>query len=181
MAADGTKVIRGITKVEIGPWVTAKGAATLVDMGYLGAAGCTVQPKVTYHEVDTSQHLAPIHAWPSKREVEIKIPMSEADANKLLMAFNIAVDVTHQTGTTPNFTNLIDADAAEAYHQIKITMKGVGTTAVRTQTYWRCVPTACDAIPFKKDGEQVYNMTFKPTFEETGAATADNLFKQADA
>lgn len=178
MANDGTKVVRGVTKVEIGPWVTAKGAASLVDMGYLGAAGVTIDPNITYHDVDVQQHLAAIHKWPTKRGFAIKVPMVEADANKILLAMENPPG--NQSGTTPNFTNLIDADSAEQYHQVKLTFKGTGSTGVRTQTYWRCVVTAVDAIPLKKDGEQVYAMTLEPTFEETGTGN-DTLMKQVDA
>lgn len=177
MAASGAKVIRGAATVSIGPWVTAKGAGSLVDMGYIGGP-VTVQPKVEYHKVDVQQHLAPIHAWPTARSVEIKVPMSEADADKLrIVAMQPAANFT---GTPPAITGLIDADAVEQYYQIVVVTKGTGATGVRTLSFWRCVCTGVDAIPFKKDGAQMYSATFEAMYEETGTGL-DTLYKQVDA
>ena len=177
MANTPANVIRGAAQVSVGPWVTAKGAGSLVDMGYtFGAA--SLLPKLTYHEVEPQQHLAPIKAWITKRNAEAKVICGEADADKLrLMFMNPAANFT---GTPPAITGLVDADAVDMYFQVSIVTKGTGSTGVRTMTIWRCVLTSPEAIEYKKDGEQLYKFTLTVLYEETGTG-ADTLMKVVDA
>jgi hypothetical protein len=166
--------------VFVGPWVTAKGAGTLVDMGYI-AGPVTIQPKVEFHRVDVQEHLAAIKAWPTARSFEIKIPMAEADADKMRLAsMNPAANFT---GTPPAITGLVDADADEMYLQVKIESAkgttGTPSTGYRTWTFWKCIVTGIDPIPLKKDGAQLYSVTIEVLYEDTGTG-ADTLVKQVD-
>lgn len=174
------KVVRGPGAVFIGPWVTAKGAGTLVDMGYI-AGPVTIQPKVEFHRMDVQEHLAAIKAWPTARSVEIKIPMAEADADKMrLVTMNPSANFT---GTPPASSGLIDADADEMYLQVKIESAkgttGTPSTGFRTWTFWRSIITSVEAIPLKKDGAQLYVVTIEALYEDSGTG-ADTLFRQVD-
>ena len=173
-------VVRGPGAVFYGPYVSAKAPGTLVDAGYI-AGPVTFQPKVEYHKMDVQEHLAAIKGWPTARTFEVKIPLAEAKPDALRLA--MAQPAANFTGTPPASTGLIDADADEIYFQIKIESAkgttGTPSTGFRAWTYWRCIITGCEAVNLKKDGAQVYLLTFETLFEETGTG-ADTLAKVVD-
>lgn len=170
------KVKAGV--VSIGPYVTAKAAGTLVDVG-LTKGGVTIGPKTSYHHIEGDQHLGELSSIPTKRELEMKFTMTETDALKLLLVTE--QPDANKSGTTPNFTINVDADAPEQYHQIalSITGGGTGTTGLRLMTFWRAVVTACDPIGYKKDVEQMYAVTVKILQEISGTGT-DTFYRQVD-
>lgn len=173
-------VVRGPGAVFAGPYVAAKAAGTLVDLGYI-AGPITIQPKIEFHKMDVQEHLAPIKAWPTARAVEVKIPLAEAKPDAMrLAAWQPAANFT---GVPPLSTGLIDADADEQYLQVKIESAkgttGTPSTGFRTWSFWRFIVTGCEAIPLKKDGAQVYILTGEAIYEETGTGL-DTLFKQVD-
>jgi hypothetical protein len=129
--------------------------------------------------VEPDETLTPVRAVPSKREYELKIPMMQAELEKARVA--MGQPAANLTGTPPDLTLNVDANAGEQYHQIKVIAAGggVGTTGARTCSYWRCYLKSVAEIPFLKDGEQMYDMTFGVLYEETGTGS-DTICKWAD-
>jgi len=170
------KVRAGV--VSFGDYVTAKGAGTLVDVG-LTKGGVTIGPKTAYHHIEGDQYLGELSSIPTKRELEMKFTMTQTEAEKL--RFAIEQPAGNVTGTPPNLTANIDADAREQYHQLQlsITGGGVGSTGLRVMTFWRCVVTAVDPIGYKKDLEQMYAVTVKVLQEISGTGT-DSFYRQVD-
>jgi len=176
IALDNVKVRAGV--VSFGDYVTAKGAATLVDVG-LTEGGVTIAPKRAYYDIDGDQHLGVLHKVVTKSEIELKFIMKESDAQKLIVS--MTQPDANKTGTTPNFSALIDANAPTRLHQMKLSIAGggVGTTGLREMTFWRCVIAACEAIGYKKDLAQLYHLTIAVLQEITGTG-ADSLYRQVD-
>jgi hypothetical protein len=178
VAVDISKVKCRAGVVSFGDYVTAKGAGTLVDVG-LTKGGVMIGYKGTYHPIEGDQHLGELAGIPTKREIELKFTMSQTEAEKLRV-------VTEQpagnvTGTPPNLTAAIDANALEQYHQVAVSIVGggVGSTGLRVLTFWRCVFTAVDPFGYKKDGEQMYAVTVRVYQEVTGAGV-DSFYRQVD-
>jgi hypothetical protein len=178
VAVDLSKVKVKAAVVSLGDYVTAKGAGTLVDVG-LTKGGVTIGYKPTYYPIEGDQHLGELAGIPTKREVELKFTMTQTEAEKLRL-------ITEQpaanfTGAPPNITGNVDANAVEQYHQVKLSIAGggVGTLGLREMTFWRCVFVACDPIPYKKDGEQLYAVTVRVYQEITGTGT-DSFYRQVD-
>jgi hypothetical protein len=168
-ALDVTKIVVGAhSKIEVAPWVTAKGAGTFADAG-ASNGGLTFEEKVEHHMVEIDQRLGPVSAHPKKREGEIKVKYSQAEIDNLRIA--LGKPSGSVTGTPPDFTFKSDFSATEQYYQIKVTGKGLGTTKVRTWTFWRCFAKAMAPIPQKKDSEQFFEVTFGVLEETTGSGT----------
>lgn len=177
MAVTLTNILIKAGIVSIGDYVTAKGAGTLADAGAT-IGGISLQVKTETHVTEADQYLGELMRTPSKRTAELKFVMEESDLEKWrLMSEQPAANLT---GVAPNKTLLTDADAAEQYHQIAITTKGVGTTKVRTITLWRCVIVNSEPISFKKDEEQKVAVTVA-VLEEISGTGLDTLFKTVDA
>jgi len=171
---DITNIIVGAhATFKIGPWVTAKAAGTLVEVGAT-AGGVTLDPKMTPHLVSIDQRLGDVMAVPVKREMDMKLRLLEGSIDNWVTAFG--QPVANKTGTTPNWTLLVDPSAGELYYQTELKGKGLGTTKVRTITTWRNYIKELTAIPFKKDGEQGLEITLG-VLEETSGTGADNWFK----
>ncbi len=170
------KVKAGV--VSFGPYVTAKGAGTLADVG-LTLGGVTIGPKISHRDIEGDQHLGVMSKIPIKREVELKFTMTETDAVKLLLVTE--QPDANKTGTTPNFSILVDADAVEQYHQMKLSIPGggPGTLGLREMTFWRTVVTSVEPIPYKKDVEQSYAVTVA-VLQEISGTGADSLYRQVD-
>jgi len=166
--------------VKVGPYVTAKGVITPLDVG-LTKGGVTIGPKATYHPIEGDQYLGELSGIPTKRELEVKFTMTETDYSKLMLAFMMTDDVAHKAGTTPNWIINVDADSPEQYRCLVLSIVGggLGTTGLRTLTFWRTVCVACDPIPYKKDQEQMYAVTMRVYQEITGTAV-DNFYNQTD-
>jgi len=154
--------------VKIGPYVTAKGVTTPLDVG-LTKGGVMLGYKPTYYPIEGDQYLGELAGVPTKRELEVKFTMTETDHTKILLAF-MEDDATYKTGTTPNWIIAMDAGAPEAYRCLTLSIPGggLGTTGLRTINFHRTVCAACDPIPYKKDGEQLYAVTMRVYQEITG-------------
>lgn len=155
--------------VKIGPYVTAKGVTTPLDVG-LTKGGVMLGYKPTYYPIEGDQYLGELAGVPTKRELEVKFTMTETDYSKLMLAFMMTDDVAHKAGTTPNWIINVDADSPEQYRCLTLSIPGggLGTTGLRTINLHRTVCVACDPIPYKKDGEQLYAVTMRVYQEITG-------------
>lgn len=178
MAVDRDKIKVRAGIVSVSDYVTAKGAGTFTDVG-LTKGGVTIAPKTTYYAIEGDQHLGEISGIPTKREVDVKFAMAQTEAEKLRLVTEQPAGAV--TGTPPNLTAAIDANALEQYHQLQLSIAGggVGTTGLRVFTFWRCVFTQVDPIPYKKDAEQLYSVNVRVYQELTGAGN-DSLYRQVD-
>ena len=170
------KVKAGV--VSFGDYVTAKGAGTLADVG-LTQGGVTIAPKVSHRDIEGDQHLGVLSKVPIKRELELKFTMAETDATKLMLATE--QPAANKTGTPPNLTVSVDANAVEQYHQMKLSIPGggVGTTGLREMTFYRTVVVSVEPIPYKKDVEQTYAVTVA-VLQEISGTGSDSFYKQVD-
>ena len=176
MAGTASNVLVGApATISLGPYVTAKGAATFSDIGFTIAGGVTLDPKVELHYVEVDQKLGQLAGIPKKRELELKFRMAEATLDNLRLV--LSQPTSNLTGTTPNYQLHLDASAPEQYYQAKIVGKGLGTNAVRTVTLWKVTPKNQGAWMFKKDDYQMPEVTFH-VFEET-TGTGTNSWGQA--
>jgi hypothetical protein len=168
-ALDVSKVVVGAhSKLEAAPYVTAKGAGTFVDLG-ASIGGATIEQKVEHHMVSLDQRLGDVMAVPKRREVELKCKLAQSEIDNLRTG--LGLPTTAVTGTTPNFTIKSDLSEAELYFQLKLTGKGLGTTGVRTWTFWRAFAKAIAPIVNAKDAEQAFEVTFGILEETTGTGT----------
>lgn len=177
MAVTVANILVKSAVVSMGDYVTAKGAGTLVDVGAT-LGGASIGMTHTHKRLETDQNLGEVGGVPSKRVMELKFAMIESDIEKFRVAFG--QPIANRSGTTPNFTLNVDPNAAEQYHQISFVSKGVGTTKVRTITFWRCAVVGIEPVAFKKDDQQTYTVTIA-VFEETTGAGLDNFCKIVDA
>lgn len=165
--ASSLVLVGALSKVELGPWVTAKGAATFADLGFtLGQA--TIEEKVEYHEVDVAQRLGIIKRVPKKRTCVVKGELAQGELDNLRSILNKPTGAL--TGTPPNSTLKSDLSAGAQHWQARLTSPGGGTTGVRTWTFWDVVPV-CGAIPFGKDVEQKIPFELHVNEETTGSGT----------
>ncbi len=171
MAGDRDKIIVDAhATFNIGAYVTAKGAGTLVDVGFT-QDGVSFKPTVEHKMVEVDQHLAAIRAVPMKREYEIKVKILESQMEHLRVA--MGQPDANLTGAPPDETLDIDDDAGEQYHQISLVGTGLGTTKVRTLTFWRCFIKDVAEIAMKKDEVAFIELTIGVLRETTGAGNDD--------
>jgi len=163
--------------VKIGAYVTAKGAATLSDVGFT-MGGVTFDPKVELHQVEVDQKLGILSALPKKREYELKMKLMEAIPSSLAIA--LGQPTTNVTGTSPNQTLSIDASAVEQYHQIQLVVPGGGTNKTNTITIWKAAVKEMGGWMFKKDGAQELDLTWLLCEETTGSGT-DSIAKSVNS
>lgn len=169
-------IVGAHSKLELAPYVTAKGAGTFTDAGS-SIGGATLEEKVEHHLVEIDQRLGAVMAVPSKREVEVKVKLAQGELDNLRLA--LGIPSAGLTGTPPNLTLRSDLSRGELYFQARLTGKGLGTTGVRTWTGWRSYAKALAAIPFKKDAEQSYELTLGVCEETTGSGTDSWLMVDA--
>lgn len=171
MAGDRDKIVVGAhATFSIGAYVTAKGAGSLTDVGFTGD-GVSFKATVEHKMVEVDQHLAPIRAVPIKREYELKIRLLETQMEHLRVL--LGQPAANLTGIFPDETLVVDDDAAEQYHQIALVDTGLGTTKVRTSTFWRAFVKDLAEIPIKKDEMKFLEATFGILKETTGTGSDD--------
>lgn len=176
MAVTVANILVKSAVVSIGDYVTAKGAGSLTDVGAT-LGGASIGVTHTLKRLETDQQLGEVGGVPSKRVMELKFAMIESDMEKFRIAFG--QPAANKTGAPPNYTLVVDADAAEQYHQLSFVSKGTGTTKVRTITFWRCAVVGIEPVAYKKDDQQTYTVTVA-VFQETTGAGLDTFCKIVD-
>lgn len=162
-----TNILFGAHKtLSLGPYVTAKGAGTLVEVGATDG-GVKYDPKPSYHEQYIDRRLGAVKAVPIKSEWDWVMKLIESTIDNWVTAFH--QPTANKSGTTPNFTLLLDMSAQEIYYQAQLVVPGLGTTATRTLTAWRCWIKALGSVEFKKDAAQGLPLTIGIAEETTGS------------
>jgi hypothetical protein len=131
--------------------------------------GITLDSKRTYHDVIADQHLGVLKAFKTADAFEIKVTLEEATLLNLSLALDQAL--TQVTGSEPNGTYTHLTDQATVPKAFKIIGPSGGTTSLRTMQAWNCIVTDCGSIAYKKDGEQLYQLTIK-VMQEAGVTTS---------
>lgn len=161
------------TTISVGPYVAAKGAGTLVEVGHT-RGGVSIKQNTEHREIETDSALAPHRAVPIKRGYEVKWTMLEMTIENLLFALGQLP--ANKTGTPPNLTLEVNDNDGEIVHQLEIVGAGLGTLGVRTITAWRAVVKDIAEIVWQKGEERVYEVTLMLLHEETGTGN-DNILK----
>lgn len=176
---DTTKTLFGTpASISIGPWVTAKGPGTLVDIGHT-KGGTSIKFSVENHEMEVDALLAPHRAIPVKTGYEIKFTMAEATLENLRIA--LGQPDTALTGTPPDEVLEVDGNLdGEAYNQVEIVGDGLGTTGVRTVVAWRAVLKDVAEILWSKTEDRLYQITLLLLHEDTGTGN-DNIMQVTDS
>lgn len=182
MTVDVNKLAVGAAVVSIGDWVAAAAAGTLTDVG-LTTGPAELSDVSEDVEVEGEQVQGVVRSVPTKKTVTLKVPMAEADLDKLQRL--LRQPTANLTGTAPNKTLAVDAEE-EQYLQVQCVTQGIagsgGTHATRTLTFWRCSMTGREAVPFTKGGVQQWAAVFK-VHQDTSvsAGGSGQFYKIADA
>ena len=175
--AGATKfVLRKGGVVSMSAWVTAGGAGSFTDVGYLDGP---IELGLNWEdaEFEPEQEDGPILSEPTSTRGSLKFVMSEQSVPNFLTAFR--QPTANQTGTGDNLTILVGAGTSGQYHQMKIVGKGPGTTAVRTWTVWKCATESIGGISVSKKEFGKVEVTMKVLLDPS-VTTADKFFKQID-
>ena len=161
------------TTISVGPYITAKGAATLVEVGHT-RGGISIKQNTEHREIESDDALAPQRAVPIKRGYEVKWTMLEMTIANLLFALGQLP--ANSSGTPPNLTLEVNDNDGEILHQLEIIGAGLGTLGIRTITGWRAVVKDISEIVWQKGEERAYEVTLMLLHEETGTGN-DNILK----
>lgn len=158
-----------LARLQIGKWVTAGGAATLLDAGWLRDVQFSLGHDTKLVEVDNCTWA--IDAFYVKSHASVKASMAEASLRKLAMA--MGNDPTATTGdvtvlTTPGHTATwaLDEPSALQYWQVLITIAEQNMIPAHTEdptaayikrvyTFWRGLMKAAISQSFKRGEETV--------------------------
>lgn len=173
MGTAANVLVGAVSSVKIGAYVTAKGAATLSDVGFT-TKPLTFDPKSEFFLFSPEQNLGNVIAVPKMRDVEIKIELAEATIANLTTA--LAQPTTNQTGTAPNQTLAFDASAAALYYQLQFVGPGLGTGLTRTVTCWKAYVKDMGSWAFSKEGAQILPLTLGLCEETTGSTASPSSF-----
>jgi len=168
-------VLRKGGTVSRSAWVTAGGAGSFTDVGYLDGP-ITLALNWEDVEFEPEQEDGPILSEPTSTRGELKFTLSEQSASNFLLA--LRQPAANLTGADPMGTLLVGAAAAQ-YHQMKIVGSGPGTAKVRTWTIWKCATQSAGAITVSKKEFGKVEVTMKCLLDPS-VATLDKIFKQID-
>lgn len=171
MAGSVSKIFQKHAVVSVGPWVTAGGAGTLVDVGYT-EGGVELQQTQEDTPIDPDQEPGTIARFPVSTGYSLKFTMLEATLANLLTAFRQAA--ANLTGTPPNETLQI-GEAAESYLQIQLVGKGGGSTGVRTVTCWKGMVESTEPVAMRKNEPAKVGVTVALLRDPSVAAAGKHL------
>ena len=178
---DTLKTAMAGAALSIGDWVTAGGAGSLTDVGYL-KEGSVMSFALGEHAITPDNVPTPVRLVPTTKEVGLKAMLQEVDLDKL--AYLLNQPSANLTGIAPN-KSLLGGALEEQYKQVTLVTKGIaGATALaatRTITLWRCRVKIDGDVTFSaKSGEQLFSATIMALWDDS-VATADKVFKVVDS
>jgi hypothetical protein len=179
LGLDASKIVGGAGVLSGGDYVTAGGAGTLLDWGHQSAP-LEVAPEFENQDFESERAQGPVKTLPSKTGFTIKVPLMQAEAELMRVAFG--QPAANKSGSAENFTLRI-GDRVEQYHQVTIVTAGVkgptGVAATRTVTFWKLQIVSCEPVTIGKAVLQQYIATFR-VMRDDSVSTADKYFKQVD-
>ncbi len=161
--------------VQIGPWVTGGGAATLTDIGH--KSKIQFGWKKTYKDIEPEDVLGAVGDFPTKNELDLKgtIHQLEPATIALMNSENSSqvVTVARVAGVTDGtLTYGFDDPAAGNYVQVVLTgavnatISGVTYTALQV-TLWRCRGGIAKGPGFGKTSESTLDFDLKAFYDST--------------
>jgi hypothetical protein len=177
MAQVSGNICIGKAVITVGPYVTAGGAGTLVDVGHTKGP-TTLATAFENYDAVSEQAPTPLESVPSTTTYKLKVPVEEATIDNWLIASR--EPVANKSGTPPAFTLRVGGPTGKKYHQIQIVTAGLGATLTRTITIWKAVVESVSEIPFAKGGEQLLEVTVNCLYDDT-VTTADKVMKIVDS
>lgn len=178
MAQSAANVVAGLlTGIFIAPWGSGGSAfsPSYVETGHTEVIEWT--PNYENLDIESEESLGIIKTIPTKDGHTIKIPALETRGD--LLAIALRQPSGRLSGTYPNQT-LIVGDSAEQYHNVKLVVPGIGTTAARTITFWKCQVSALGAMQFGRKQAQKFDITLRALRDDTEAG-AGKYGRQVDA
>jgi hypothetical protein len=168
-------VLRKGGTVSRSAYVTAGGAGTFTDVGYLDGP---ITLELTWEDVEyePEQEDGPILSEPVSTRAALKFMMSEQSVDNFLLS--LRQPAANKSGTGDDLTLLVGGAQAQ-YHQMKIVGKGPGTTAVRTWTIWKCATESASGITVTKREFGKVEVGMKCLLDPS-VTTGDKIFKQID-
>lgn len=173
---DNSKIIGGAAKLSVGPYVTAGGAATLVDWGEL-AEPPKLQGSRKYADIQGERQIGTIKKFLTDYDCMILFKLLE-NQPEFFRAW-ASQPAANKTGTAPNETVLVGTPVIE-YFQVQLVVPGYGTTGIDTYTGWKGVFMNPGEIPFAKGAPQDISGAFQ-LLPDTSVTTADKNYKRAQA
>jgi len=177
MAQDATKVHVGRAIIYTGAWVTAAGAATLVEVGHTSAP-FEFAPNFENFELESEQSQGPIISRPVRQTFDIKIPIMETVAR--LMAEAMGQPAGNVTGTGNNLSVAVN-DRIAQFHQVVAECEGPGTNALRTFKFWRCQYISMEAMQIGKSVAQQFIATLRVLRDDSVASGTGKYFQRVDS
>jgi hypothetical protein len=173
MAGDATKILIGAATVSIGPWVTAGGSGTLVDVGFTSGP-VELTTKTTFYDAKAEQMETPAANAITEQSFQIKVPCIQGELEKLRMA-------TQQPTANLAAKTLTIARPSLQYYQVQFVGKGPETGGTRTVTAYRCLVKDASPVSFGKGVEQKYELTLEAYQDPSIVTTANTVMKVVDA
>lgn len=161
----------------IGPWVTAGGAGTLVDLGHMAEVSLADSGEMVPFESERAQGALAGH-W-SKAGYSIKVKIKEFRAELLRQL--LQQPAANKTGTGDNLTLLVGEKTVE-YFQASLVLSSQphGSTGAHTWTFWRLAPQTLGELVFTKNAFGEWEATLMG-FQDESVATADKFYKRVVA
>jgi hypothetical protein len=163
MATDATKVKVGAATVKVGEYVSAAGAATLVDVGHIDEAP-TLGSNFESFDVESERTDGVIKTTPTKSGYEVEVSQIETTIARMAQAFRQAA--AQVTGGAPNQTLKV-ITAVNRFFQITVEVPGDGTNSLQTLTFWKCQPISVEPITFGKAATQKYKVKFRVLYDDS--------------
>src|SRR3972149_12002430 len=177
MAVSDSSVLVGVGVLTIGTYTASGGAGgTMTDVGHIRSLA--VANSRENFDVETDRAFGIIKRVPIKMSQQITAMLDESRLENFRIAFAQPAANLSGTGTTQNGTLLI-GQPAEQYHQAPIVGVGVGSTASRTWTFWKCAAVLNGEIPFQKAAVQNIPLSLEVLYDST-LSTADKFGKIVD-
>ncbi len=165
--------------VQVGSWVTAGGAATLSDLGYLSKV--EVDPKKTLKKQSPENRLSAIGGYYTDLEWDIKGEVWQFEPATIAMlqgdASSQVVTVARVAGTTDGSLTYGLADpGAPAYLQVVLTAPVNVTIAAAHYSYWqitlwRCLCALTGPIQLGKASDTLYKIDLSAFADDTVTST----------
>ena len=173
----------GRGRVQIGPYVTAGGSATLVDLGLV--KGLDIKHKQTYEKRYAGNATHPMLAWLKQQEVTISFEAMQASLQNFVQALNELRTVVTTSAGVSNTALVGEATQPQNLWQVVIgvpntSMKpGSDTYAARIMTFWACVQEGDLTLPIDVGKDVTYKFNLHALFDST-VTTADKVYKIQD-
>jgi hypothetical protein len=169
------QIAGSVAALQVGDWVTAGGAGTLVDLGYLGKV--EVEYSDTHKQFKPSNSFGPTRDYKTARVRKITAQIAQSSLRTLATTLGdvrTAVLAAAGSATYPDE----DPTSTEKYFQVALVETGLdmlpsfteGATdkyIKRTRTWWRCSMKPNHKLDVSLDGEQYYGIELVPCRDDS--------------